>query len=170
MNKTAQDIAQKIAKQAAEEPFEILKNVPDQVFGTGVEKPGQEISEGNQQKLSQDQDKLHDQEISKRLMEAYEREIDDIKKQNLLKDLQARISSGEEVSLGDYPDLSLEQKQVLKAQMEVVRAQMLNAKNTNDETLIEPASKKGRQLFSFGKKQGMKNEQTRVEKPVPPSG
>ena len=102
-------------------------------------------------------------------MEAFQRELADIRKGELFKDLQRRIAQGEEISLQDYPELSLEQKQVLKAQMEAVKAQMLNAKNTNDKLLQEPAAKKGRRLFNFGKKQEVKRQQTRVENVVPPS-
>jgi hypothetical protein len=105
-----------------------------------------------------------------RRMEALNRELDDIHKQEKFSDLQKRISEGEEISLEEYPELSMEQKQVLKAQMEAVKNQIAAQNNQGQNALIEPATHKGRQLFNFGKKQAMKNEQTRVEKPVPPSG
>ena len=162
MNKVT---AQKIAKQLAQEPLEILKTAREQVVGNRSE----ESRIREEPKAPDFQSKLQDKIKSSRKMEAFQRELADIRKGELFKDLQRRIAQGEEISLQDYPELSLEQKQVLKAQMEAVKAQMLNAKNTNDKLLQEPAAKKGRRLFNFGKKQEVKRQQTRVENVVPPS-
>ena len=163
MNKV---IAQKIAKQLVQEPLEILKTAKEQV----VENQSEESGIREEPKAPDFQSKLQDKIKSSRRMEAFQRELADIRKGELFKDLQRRIAQGEEISLQDYPELSLEQKQVLKAQMEAVKAQMLNAKNSNDKLLQEPAAKKGRRLFNFGKKQEVKRQQTRVENVVPPSG
>lgn len=161
-----------LAKQIAQEPLEILKTAGEQVMGsevsTGSEKPQE--SDENQKKLLEHKEKLQDEMKSSRRVEALSRELEDIHKQDLFKDLQARITNGEEIPLEDYPELSLEQKQVLNAQMKAVRIQMENGKSANGKSLVEPAVKKGRQLLNFGKKQAVKGEQTRVERPVPPSG
>jgi hypothetical protein len=169
--KTTKDLAQKIARQMAQEPFEVLKKAETQVAGEQVSgEPQVETSkQENQQKIAQNQKELQDKAKSSRRMEALQREVEDIRKQKLFKELQNKITAGEEVALENYPELSMEQKQVLKAQMEAVKKQMLNAKYANDKSLVEPATKKGRQLFNFGKKTEMKREQTHVEKIIPPS-
>lgn len=170
---SAKSLAQQIAKQMAREPLEILKDAKEQTTGqelSGQPENQQSKAPDDQTKLIQHQNELQDKMKSTRRMEALNRELDDIHKQEKFSDLQKRISEGEEISLEEYPELSMEQKQVLKAQMEAVRNQIEAQKAQNQNVLIEPAAHKGRQLFNFGKKQSMKNEQTRVEKPVPPSG
>ena len=172
VGQSAKNLAQQFAKQMAREPLEIFKDAKDQVIGgpfTKPEKP-QENQSDDQEKLVEHQGQLNDQMKSSRRMEALNRELDDIHKQKEFSELQKRISAGETVALEEYPDLSMEQKQVLKAQMEAVKKQIETQKTQGKNALVEPAAKKGRQLFNFGKKQSMKNEQTRVEKPVPPSG
>lgn len=169
--KPAKSLAQQIAKQIATEPLEILKTAREQTIGTETPTDHQNPPvKSEQNKPVEDQQKQLDRLKSGRRMEALNRELTDIRKQDIFKDLQARITNGEEIPLEDYSELSPEQKQVLKAQMEAVKIQMENAKLENGKSFVEPASKKGRQLFNFGKKQAVKQEQTRVEKPVPPSG
>lgn len=169
---SAKDLAQAIAKQMAREPLEILKDTKEQTSGSPFKSfAGGEDSRGDdQKKLAEQQGQLNDQLKSGRRMEALNRELEDIRKQKLFAELQRKISEGEQIALEEYPDLSMEQKQVLKAQMEAVRKQIETRNSQSQNALIEPASKKGRQLFNFGKKQSVKQEQTRVEKPVPPSG
>jgi len=107
---------------------------------------------------------------SSRLIEALERELGDIHKQDIFKDLQARITDGEIIPLEDYSELSMEQKQVLKAQMEAVAFQKKQhefAESQGGGSLFGTA-KKGRK--QGGQKQEAEKQQTRVEKPVPPSG
>ena len=163
-------LAQKIARQIAQEPLEILKTASSQVAGTEVPKPQENYQQpqksDNQQKQIQNQQEQHDKMQSSRRMEAYQRELEDIRKHDVFKKLQERISQGEQIPLQDYPELSMEQKQVLNAQMEAVRMQMTNNQMTNDKLII-PGSKRGRQM---GQKQEAEKQQTRVEKPVPPSG
>lgn len=169
---TARDLAAQIAKQMAREPLEVLKDAKEQTSGSLPPNIKSESAGQNddQKKLAEQQEKLNDQMKSTRRMEALNRELEDIRKQKLFAELQRRIAAGETVALEEYPDLSMEQKQVLKAQMEAVKKQIEAQSTQSQNTLVEPASKKGRQLFNFGKKQSMKQEQTRVEKPVPPSG
>jgi hypothetical protein len=107
---------------------------------------------------------------SGRRMEALEAELKDIRKQDLFKDLQNKIAQGLEVPLEDYPELSMEQKQVLKAQMEAVKFQKQQAAYAqSQEGFKSPVSKKGRR-FGETRKEEAQREQTHVEKPVPPSG
>ncbi len=162
MNKV---IAQKIAKQLVQEPLEILKTAKEQV----VENQSEESGIREEPKAPDFQSEIQDKMKSSRRMEAFQRELGDIKREKLFKELQRRISQGEEISLQDYPELSLEQKQVLKAQTEAVKNRDSRFQ-IPDSNLVEPVAKKGRRLFNFGKKQEVKRQQQRVENIVPPSG
>jgi hypothetical protein len=119
-----------------------------------------------------DQQKTQDKMKSGRRMEALETELKDIRKQDLFKDLQGKISQGIEVPLEDYSELSMEQKQVLKAQMEAVKQQKLNAKYSSEKSAPAIVSKPSRRFGAQmrGQKAEAEKQQTRVEKPVPPSG
>lgn len=171
--KSAKSLAQQIARQIAREPLEVLKTASSQVTGEEVQRPQENRSSPqtseDQTKLLHNQQEIQDKMKSTRRMEALERELGDIHKQDLFKDLQGRISRGEEIPLEDYSELSMEQKQVLKAQMEAVKFQKQQAAyNQSQEGFKMPGSKKGRKMN--GQKQEAEKQQTRVEKPVPPSG
>jgi len=170
MMSTAKNLAQQIAKQAVREPLEILKDVKEQTSGE-VLNPSKSPEDQNesQKKIATDQKELGDKMKSGRRMEALQREIDDIRKQNIFKDLQRRISEGEEVPLEEYPELSLEQKQVLMAQMEAVKNQKAAA-NENVLKEVPTIHSKPSRRFGAGQKQQAEKERTRVERPVPPSG
>jgi hypothetical protein len=103
-------------------------------------------------------------------MEALNRELSDIHKQDLFKDLQAKISQGTIVPLEDYPELSMEQKQVLKAQMEAVRTSRRQDAQASKQLEVPAIHSKPSRRFGAGQKQEAEKQQTRVEKPVPPSG
>lgn len=165
---TTKNLAQKIAKQMLEEPLEILKTAKSQV--TGVEtKPNTEARNENlESRIENENYKLKQELQSQRIVGALNQELRDISRENTFKELQRKISEGIDVYLEEYPELSIEQKQVLKAQIEAVKNQLAN--NDQQSNLPEPSAKKGRKLFNFGKKTSMKREQTRVEKVVPPSG
>jgi hypothetical protein len=168
---TTRDLAVKIAKQMAQEPLEVLKTAGEQVAGKEFSEQSERQPSNqadDQNKLLEQQTKLQDMTKSGRRVEALQREVEDIRKQNIFKDLLAKINQGIEVPLEDYPELSAEQKQVLSAQTEAVRVQMVNKQMTNDK-LITPISKRGRR-FGAGQKQEAEKQQTHVEKPVPPSG
>lgn len=163
---SAKSIAQQIAKQLAQEPLEILKDAREQT--TGQELSGQPENSGGQNKQVEEQQNLQDKMKSTRRMEALQREIDDIRKQDLFGDLQRRISNGETVPLEEYPELTLDQRQVLNAQMEVVRNQMVQGQNNVVE--VPSIRSKPSRRFGAGQKSQAEKEQTHVEKPVPPSG
>lgn len=171
--KSTKNLAKQIAKQIAQEPLEVLKTAREQTFGPETFSQPDSLTTSRQYEQNKEieaQQKAQDRLKAGRRMEALSRELDDIEKQKLFSDLQRRISQGEEVPLEEYPELSIEQRQVLRAQMEAVRVQMENRKLEDGKSLNEPAVKKGRQLFNFGKKTAAMREQTHVEKPVPPSG
>lgn len=166
---TTKNLAKQIARQIAQEPLEVLKTASSQVAG-GEGMPQSESQQrptGEKPELSGQQE-LQDKAKSGRRMEALDRELKDIKRERIFKELQRKITQGQEVYLEEYPELSMEQRQVLKAEMEVV--QNRRAQASAEKPLQEPAAKKGRKLFNFGKKQEVMRQQTRVEKPVPPSG
>lgn len=171
--KSAADLARKIAKQIAEEPVEILKDARQQVTGEETSK----VSENQTQKSQTVQgaqetevQKVKDKAFAERRMQALQNEIEDIRKGDIFKELQARISQGEEIPLEDYPELSMEQKQVLKAQMEAVKFQKQQSEYQASVMDVPSVSSKPSRRFGAGQKHEAEKQQTRVEKPVPPSG
>lgn len=173
---SAKKMAQMVAKQLAQEPLEILKDASSQIMGVETARQpdtgtSQQPENTNQQKKIQEQQQIQDKMRSSRRIEAYQRELEDIRKQDVFKDLQQRIANGEEISLQDYPELSLEQRQVLNAQMEVVRFQHKQSEYMESQKggSLFGSAKKSRRMGS-NQKQEAEKQQTRVEKPVPPSG
>jgi hypothetical protein len=173
---SAKDLAQQIAKQMAQEPLEVLKEAGNQVVGNEQDASHSEAgpldskdSEGQKQAL-QNQQKLQDQMKSTRRMEALNAELNDIRKQDLFSDLQNKIAQGIEVPVADFTELSMEQKQVLKAQMEAYQNQKANIKYQNAQAGVPTAHSKPSRRFGAGQKQEAEKQTTRVEKPVPPSG
>lgn len=173
---TAQTLKQnlkKTARQFADEPLELLKNAKRQIVGEENEKTQnfpefQNSKQEENQNLKDNEYKQKKAESEGRTLQALESELKDIRRQKLFNDLMVRIQNGEDVPLEEFAELSFEQKDVLKAQIEVVKTQKLKDSKTQSDQLIEPVSKKGRQLF--GQKKAAEKQTTRVEKPVPPSG
>ena len=92
--------AKKIAQQVVQESFEVLKDAKEQIVG------GEQIENHQESKpVDNSHAELQDKMRSTRRMEAYQRELDDIRKQDVFRDLQRRISEGEEVPVNDYPDI-----------------------------------------------------------------
>jgi hypothetical protein len=170
---SAKNLAQQVAKQMAREPLEMFKDAGSQVTGAEIQKTQENLPQNqnpeDQAKITGHQNELADKARSARRMEALNREIADIQKHDLFKDLQGRISEGEEIPIADYTELSMEQKQVLKAQMEAVRNRKTEIqKNTFTEVPVIRSRPSRR--FGAGQKQEAERQQTRVEKPIPPSG
>jgi|SRR3989344_1989231 len=163
---TTKNLAKTIAKQIAQEPLEILKTAREQIASDKLAPQQNEVQKQdipNNYDAEMSQDKLK----SQRIIEAFDRELKDMAKEKLFKELQRRIAEGDEVYIDEYSELSMEQKQVLKAQKEAVEVQKQNAESQNKKTSFFGSSKPSRR---FGQKQQAQKEQTRVEKPVPPSG
>ncbi len=172
VGQSAKNLAQQIAKQMAREPLEILKDAKEQTAGDSLnasEKP-RENQADDQKKIIGEQGQITDQLKSGRRMEALNRELEDIRKQKIFSELQRRISAGEEIALEEYPELSTEQKQVLNAQMEAYQNQKLNSEKQNENVGVPGIHSKPSRRFGAGQKQEAEKLQTRVEKPVPPSG
>ena len=171
--KTAQDVAKNIARQVAREPFEILKDAGEQIIPSKVNRPNetnQDKPQGDKPQLDTKQQEQKDQAFADRRMQALQNEVDEIRRQSVVKDLQAKISAGEEIPLEDYPELSMEQKQVLKAQMEAVKIQQAQANAQAGVQEVPTIHSKPSRRFGAGQKHEAEKQQTRVEKPVPPSG
>ena len=172
---SARDLAQKIVRQMAQEPLEVLKTAADQITvpetSPSTTQPNQ--NNENQRKVIENQKKLQDNMKSGRRMGALEQELKDIHKQDLFKDLQNKIANGTEIPLGDYPELSMEQKQVLKAQMEAVKYQKQQAAYAESQPKALFGTAKPSRKFGANQrtqKAEAERQQTHVEKPVPPSG
>lgn len=170
--KQAQDLSKKIARQIAQEPLEVLKSARGQLSGEQINYYQERIAkETEEKKENTNKGDLanKDKNQSSRTLQALEREIEDIRKDRLFKELQRKIAEGEEVYLEDIPELTLEQKQVLMAQKEAVKVQRQQMANQN-KSLAEPKTKTKRGSWMFGGKAQAQKQQTRVEKPIPPSG
>lgn len=174
--KSAKQMAQAIAKQMAQEPMEVLRTARSQVTGTESSAPKEQriaqaapIPQEPANKQSQNSEAVHDQLVVQRRMEALNRELEDMHKQTLFKELQEKIVGGEDVPIEDYGELSMEQKQVLKAQKEAVQKQVQGQQIQKGNALPMPSSKRSRR-FGPSRKQEAEKQQQRVEKPVPPSG
>lgn len=177
MNTTAQvkQAIKKSAQQIRQEPLELLRTAAKQITGSEnipfgeqpkpQEKPKEENSEvpqdeQNYKKRVAEQDGRH--------LQALESELKDIRRQKLFNELMKRIQSGEDVPLEEFVELSFEQKDVLKAQIEATKKQQAMQANQSSGIPM-PESKRGRKMGG-GQKGAAKKEETRVEKPVPPSG
>lgn len=169
---SARSLAQQIAKQMAREPLEMLSNAREQTTGEKLSgqigQPFQKTED--QQKEVHEQQALQDKMKSNRLIEALNRELEDIHKHKIFKELQERIMSGEIVPLEEYTELSLDQKQVLMAQMEAVKNQIAKQRLEQQNVGVPSIHSKPSRRFGAGQKQQAEKEQTRVEKPIPPSG
>lgn len=170
---TAQTLKHNLKKSAkvfANEPLEILKAAKRQISGEQNSDPEipQDVTKSDPE-IPQDEQKYKQQkaESEGRTLQALESELKDIRRQKIFKSLMARIQNGEDVPLEEFTELSYEQKDVLKAQMEAIKKSQATS-HESQNTLVEPIAKKGRQLF--GQKESAQKQTTRVEKPVPPSG
>ena len=175
MNTTAQvkQSIKKSAQQMAQEPLELLKSAARQVTGSENisfgEQPKQEEKPKSDEAPQEEQNyKKQVAEQDGRHLQALESELKDIRRQKLFNDLMRRIQEGEDIPFEEFSELSYEQKDVLKAQMEASKRQR-DMQLNQDHGVPEPQSKRGRKMGG-GQKGAAKKETTRVEKPVPPSG
>lgn len=170
----AKQAIKKTTQQLREEPLEMLKAAARQVAdfentNPQNEEPRHSENGTSQNKESEQQESEYKQKLAERdgrQLQALESELKDIRRQKLFNSLMQRIQSGENVSLLEFTELSYEQRDVLKAQIEAV-------KHRNNQPQIEPLqipnAKRGRKMMS-GQQQSAQKQTTRVEKPVPPSG
>lgn len=141
---SAKNLAQTIAKQIAREPWEILKQGGRQITGTEeLQRKGGMGQDINDDSFEENQELVseRDRVRSQRLMQALQAELDEIKKKR-------------------------QQEKILKQKQE----ELAEEEKKVEKPLVEPAVKRGRQLFNFGKKTQMQRQQTQTERPLPPSG
>lgn len=173
MNTTAQikQAVKKSGQQIVQEPLELLKTARDQVSGEEFDRgeryedPAEVEAKRKQQETEQLKQKVAFDD--QRHLEALQNEMRDIRHQKIFNDLIARIQSGENVAVEEFQELTHEQREVLKAQREAA-IQRQAAMAQQQDGLREPTSKRDRRIG--GQKKTAEKQQTRVEKPVPPSG
>lgn len=174
MNTTAQvkKTLKKSAKTFTDEPLEILKTAQRQVSGEELSQNNQKPPEyqDSSSQVPQEESIRKEQGIiaDNKNLESLQTEMRDIRRQKLFESLLQKIQSGEYVAVEDFQELSHEQRDVLKAQLE---AKTHNSQLTTNQPLIEPMAKRGRRFGGFGKRKNAAEKQaTRVEMPLPPSG
>ncbi len=161
LKQTAKQVAVNTAKQVAYESNEFLKSTREQI--APIEIPEKKEEQG-QKEAQQEQPKPKDMSF----LNDYKSELEQIRRDNLFKELQRKISEGEEIPLKNYiRDLSSEQREVLKAQMEAVKVRKEMAENAQKkDSFPQVISKKGRGMLNSFKKRN----QQHVEMRQPPSG
>jgi glutaredoxin len=96
-------------------------------------------------------------------MNEYRNELEQIRKETLFKDLMKKITGGEFVALADYVnDLSFEQREVLRAQMEAVknRREEEARERKEKETVPQIISKRARGMVGAF----VRNKQLKIER------
>lgn len=142
--KTVKGLGRQAVKQIFEEPLEMARTAGRQV--SGVEKttrPENESLAGLSPKpqegkpISLEEDKARAQSM----LSAYNKELADIGKQNSLKEIQQRIAEGKTFVIENLDGFSIEEKQVLKAQQEVVQQRIL-AQESQKPEFTEPSTRR----------------------------
>jgi hypothetical protein len=173
VKQTAKQAAISAAKRTVWESNETLKTAFDQIMPPTPETPSEKKSPipSSSTKTENNQSKQQNQESAKpkdaSFMREYKQELEEIKRQNLFKELQQKIADGEEIPLVDYAyELSSEQREVLQAQMDAVSIRKQAQEVKQKESIPQIISKRGKAMLSSFKK---KNQQ-HVEMRQPPSG
>jgi hypothetical protein len=139
--KSAKQLAQQMAKQMAREPLEILKQGAEQI-------KGQESSENREPSLEVKRTNVSPEEKAKiqargqRQIQALETELREIRN-------------------------TKKQKEQVRQQQELMQQE---AEAKEEKPLPVVSSKHSRRFAGFGRKAQAEKQQTRVEKPLPPSG
>ena len=172
VKKQTKQLGKHTAKQVIGEPLEVLKTAGKQVSGQEKRTPSEKepVIFGDSTISPQKPDEQKIKMKSRRLLEAHESELEDIRKEKVFKKLQRKIAEGEDVPVENFPELSMEQKQILNAQKEAVEKREVVQKD--GEPLAEPSTKKKRGIIP-----GMRGMKGKVEKlkrkaeiRMPPSG
>lgn len=148
-----------IAKQLAQEPIEILKTARKQIVETPHPQQDKPQERPQQQEKKVDEQKLIAQK--NRLMQAYDTELEQIRKENLFKELQRKIAQGEPVAIENFTELTPQQKDVLKAQSQTIEMQKQASKSQEKESVPQVVSKKGRKILGMFKKKSQQYVETR---------
>lgn len=182
--KQGKKLAEDIAKQVAREPLEIGKSAIGQITGESKDLPvsQNQKTSGFQEQIFPSQNQASETggeqkpevNVQHRLGEL-ENEIKKIVKEKLVRDIGEKIARGEEVSLENYPQLSLEEREMFSGQIQSVKIQK-EIRGQQENALVEPQSKRPRNIFAFGRKPKSdtslqaERQKRRIETPMPPTG
>ncbi|HSX49164.1 MAG TPA: hypothetical protein VLE44_02815 [Candidatus Saccharimonadales bacterium] len=159
VKQTAQQIAKQVARNTFEESEKFLKSAREQIY------PVQRAPEREQREEKPREEPTPPK--TNRLLQSYNTELEEIRRDNLFKDLQIKIANGEDVPLENYQnELSSEQREVLKAQIEAIHARKVAEESRQNESLPQIVSKRARGMMNTFKKRN----QQHVEMRQPPSG
>ena len=184
MGNPAQDIASqtkqnaiKMAQTLVQEPSEILKTAAGQILPTSEENlPDKSNQSASFLNVSEngfsEEDKKKQEQVDMSRLRELEGELRQVRIEKTVRELQEKISNGEIVYLEEYPEIPVEQKQVLKAQMEAIaKRREEEVKAQAGQAVSEPSSRPSRRLFSFGgSKKHAEDLQKSRETRMPPSG
>jgi hypothetical protein len=161
IKQTAQQIAKQVASLTFEESEKFAKAAREQIS------PAPKVSENYQQKEEKQEPQEPTPPKTNRLLQTYNIELEDIRRENLFRDLQIKIANGEDVPIENYQnELSSEQREVLKAQIEALEARKTAQIAQKNESIPQMVSKRARGMLNTFKKRN----QQHVEMRQPPSG
>jgi len=161
-----------LVKQLAQEPLEMVKTAAGQVGleGQSVQSPSTKGTGGlNQENPTgfREEEKKKQAQIDLSHLRELEAEVKKIRIENQVKEIQQKMMAGETIYLEEYPQIPIEEKQVLKAQMEALKRKAV-APAIQEEPSLRP-SRKG--FFGLKKpKQAVDQLQRQTETRLPPSG
>lgn len=164
IKQTAKQMAINAAKQAARESNEYLRTASAQI--TGIEKSTPQERSQQPQGQQSEQPKLQEksQQASQKdvsFLNVYKGELEQIRRENLFKELQRKITEGEEVPLIDYVnELTSEQREVLQAQITAVKERKEAVKKQKPESVPQIVTKKARGMLGAFKKRQQQHVET----------
>lgn len=135
---------QKVLSQIVEETEKTFESAKSQVLPQKKEIPTKKEQEG----LKESREEKQIEARSRMLLQKLRAELEEIRREKIFNELSKRVSQGEEINLSLYPNLTIEQRQVLKAQMEAIKRKKEELeKSEQKEDIQEPTTKRPRGLF-----------------------
>lgn len=163
-----------VANKVVDETSEVFDDVLDQLLGR-TENPQVDSGVSSAVGLTNtptftEEDRQKQRSLDMSRLRELEEELKQVRIEKKVRELQEKIMGGEPVYLENYPEIPIEQKQVLKAQIEAVRQRQL-AQAQQQAPKAEPTTRPSRRLFSFGgSKKHAEDLQRSTETRMPPSG
>ncbi len=168
-------VPQDVVRRVADETLEVLGDAKSQVLVSKDKPNNSQMDDGDflglkgDYSFSEEERNRQKQADLSRLREL-ESEIKKVEMEKTVRELQEKIMAGEVVYLENYPGIPIEQKQVLKAQMEAVR-QRLEDRQQVSQPKPEPSTRPSRRFLGFGgSKKRVEDLQRSTETRMPPSG
>jgi|GEM_PF-1531381 len=167
----------KVAQTLVQEPSELLKTAAGQILPTSEKQsPTKSDQPSSFLDVSEngfsEEDKKKQEQVDMSHLRELEAELRQVRIEKIVRELQEKIANGEVVYLEEYPEIPVEQKQVLKAQMEAIaKRREEEVKAQAGQAVSGPSSRPSRRLFSFGgSKKHVEDLQKSRETRMPPSG